>query len=286
MPYSVHKGVNTYYEVTGEGPPMLLLHATPWDHSMWLYQIAHFSTWFRVVALDSRCFGRSDKVREPFPFDDVVNDVIALCDKENLAGSVIIGGSLGSRLGLALGHKRPDLFKAIVIIGTSAESKPNRDTPGDKRRTERMTRYRNEPLEPTYDWQLRGTLTEAWPKTSLGEYVIRMLKERLPRLDGPAISNVFEASSKCDLIDVLPSLTVAYLVVSGEFDRSLASHKTEAAKIPDVVHCILPSTGHACCIEDPAGFDAIVIDYLRSKGLMPVVKAYSGPVSSRSAPAS
>jgi pimeloyl-ACP methyl ester carboxylesterase len=73
------------------------------------------------------------------------------------------------------------------------------------------------------------------------------------------------------MIDLLPGLKVPYLVVSGEFDRSLASHKTEAAKIPDVVHRILPGTGHACCIEDPAGFDAIVIDYLTSRGLMPAI---------------
>jgi pimeloyl-ACP methyl ester carboxylesterase len=32
---------------------------------------------------------------------------------------------------------------------------------------------------------------------------------------------------------------------------------------------VLPGTGHACCIEDPAGFDQLVIDFLRSRGLMP-----------------
>jgi pimeloyl-ACP methyl ester carboxylesterase len=269
VPYSLHKGVRIYYEVAGEGPPMLLLHPTPWDHSLWLYQIAHFSTWFRVIAVDSRCFGRSDKVRDPFPFEDVTDDILTLCEKESVKDAVVIGGSLGSRQGLMLGHKRPDLFKAICIVGTSAESKAGGERMGDKRRAERMNRYRNGPIDETYDWQLRGTLTEAWQKTPLGQYVVALMKERLPRLDGLAISRVFEASMQCDMIDLLPTLKVPYLVISGEHDRSVATHKAEAARIPDVVHRILPNTGHACPVEDPAGFDAIVIDYLTSRGLMP-----------------
>ena len=37
------------------------------------------------------------------------------------------------------------------------------------------------------------------------------------------------------------------------------------------VHQVLPGTGHACCIEDPAGFDALVINFLRAHALMPTL---------------
>jgi pimeloyl-ACP methyl ester carboxylesterase len=42
-----------------------------------------------------------------------------------------------------------------------------------------------------------------------------------------------------------------------------------AELIPGAVHKILPRTGHACCIEDPAGFDDLVVGFLKSQGLMP-----------------
>jgi hypothetical protein len=38
---------------------------------------------------------------------------------------------------------------------------------------------------------------------------------------------------------------------------------------PGAVHKVLPGTGHACCLEDPAGFDALVIDFLQARKLMP-----------------
>jgi len=59
------------------------------------------------------------------------------------------------------------------------------------------------------------------------------------------------------------------LVINGEYDNSLAAGKKTASLIPGAVHKILAKTGHACCIEDPAGFDALVIAFLKSQGLMP-----------------
>ena len=49
MPYSRANGVDIWYEVTGDGPAMVLIHANPFDHDLWMYQAAHFSTWFKVV---------------------------------------------------------------------------------------------------------------------------------------------------------------------------------------------------------------------------------------------
>lgn len=50
---------------------------------------------------------------------------------------------------------------------------------------------------------------------------------------------------------------------------SLPAGQKTASLIPHAVHKIVPGTGHACCIEDPAGFDALVIDFLKSLRLMP-----------------
>jgi pimeloyl-ACP methyl ester carboxylesterase len=68
----------------------------------------------------------------------------------------------------------------------------------------------------------------------------------------------------------LGSMKVPTLVINGEYDNSLAGGKKTASLIPGAVHRILPKTGHACNIEDPAGFDELVIEFLRAHGLMPL----------------
>ena len=67
----------------------------------------------------------------------------------------------------------------------------------------------------------------------------------------------------------LGSMQVPTLVINGEYDNSLAAGKKTASLIPGASHKILPKTGHACCIEDPAGFDEFIIAFLRAHNLMP-----------------
>ena len=67
----------------------------------------------------------------------------------------------------------------------------------------------------------------------------------------------------------LGTMRVPTLVINGEYDNSLAGGRKTASLIPGAIHKILPNTGHACNIEDPATFDAFVIEFLRANGLMP-----------------
>ena len=71
MPFASNHGVKIYYEVYGEGPPMVLVHANPFDHRLFTYQIASFAPYYRVVALDIRGYGRSDKPETHFTLDDM-----------------------------------------------------------------------------------------------------------------------------------------------------------------------------------------------------------------------
>jgi pimeloyl-ACP methyl ester carboxylesterase len=67
----------------------------------------------------------------------------------------------------------------------------------------------------------------------------------------------------------LGSMTLPTLVINGEYDNSLVAGKRTASLIAGAVHKMLPKTGHACCIEDPVGFDATVMEFLKANGLMP-----------------
>jgi 3-oxoadipate enol-lactonase len=67
----------------------------------------------------------------------------------------------------------------------------------------------------------------------------------------------------------LATMRVPTLVINGEYDNSLGGGKKTASLIPGAEHRVLPNTGHACNIEDPAGFDQFVIDFLKSHNLMP-----------------
>jgi len=95
--YSTANGVKIYYEVSGEGFPFVMVHANPFDHNLWMYQIAHFSTYFKIIAIDIRGYGRSDKPTTPFSLEDMEGplkglpgeaEIAELFKKLNAAGQV------------------------------------------------------------------------------------------------------------------------------------------------------------------------------------------------------
>ncbi len=120
MSYSHSNGLKIYYEVSGEGFPFVMVHANPFDHNLWMYQIAHFSTYFKVIAIDIRGYGRSDKPETPFTLNDMADDVLAVCRDEGVKEAILGGVSVGSGMAILLGLDHPEMFKAIILVGGSS----------------------------------------------------------------------------------------------------------------------------------------------------------------------
>ncbi|MPZ58345.1 MAG: alpha/beta fold hydrolase [Rhizobiales bacterium] len=259
MPYAENKGVRIFYEVAGEGPAMVLIHANPFDHKLWAYQITRFSNRFRIVAPDLRGYGRSDKIATPFTLDDLADDIVAVCAHAGIERTIVGGISVGSGMALALALDHPDLVRALILVG-GASSRPaaydariaGYEGPG-------FPAYRREHMEECF--------APGFAATPHGRYLVEGFLESDPLLDGKAIAEVFRARGGADLRPRLPSLRLPVLVVNGAHDMSLKPGRETASLIPGAEQVTLNNTGHCCNIEDPAAFDAVVIAFLLKHGL-------------------
>jgi pimeloyl-ACP methyl ester carboxylesterase len=63
MAVSRANNIDIIYEKAGSGPPLVMIHAMPFDHNLWLYQVERFSAHFTVIAMDLRGWGASAKPR-------------------------------------------------------------------------------------------------------------------------------------------------------------------------------------------------------------------------------
>jgi 3-oxoadipate enol-lactonase len=259
--YSSSKGVKIYYEVSGEGLPFVMIHANPFDHNLWMYQIARFSTYFKVVAVDIRGYGRSDKPTTPFSLKDMTDDVFGVCRDLEISEAIIGGVSVGSGMALLMGLDHPELCKAIILVGGSSGPGGSIDR--------RIEGYTKVGVEKYHIQHLRALVTPAFAQSKLGSYLLNTFVERDPWLSGESIGQIFRARGGTDMTPRLGTMKVPALVINGEHDNSLAGGRKTASLIPGAIHRVLPNTGHACNIEDPAGFDALVMEFLKSHNLMP-----------------
>jgi len=258
MPFSRGNGVDIWYEVTGEGPALVLIHANPFDHDLWMYQAAHFSTWFRV-AIDIRGYGRSAKVTAPYSLKGMCNDVIGVMQDAGIARAVCAGCSVGLSIAILLGLDHPDRIDALILVGgnSGASERCQKRIDGDRGN-----------LADYHIKHLRELVSPRFAENRLGRHLIDLFAEREPRPSGAAIAQVFVAGNHTDMTARLSGMRVPTLVINGELDHSLPTGQRTASLVPGAVHQVLPGTGHACCIEDPAGFDRLVIDFLRPRGLL------------------
>lgn len=260
MPYCTRDGVKIYYEVSGEGFPFVLMHANPFDRRMFLYQAAHFSTHFKVINIDLRAYGYSDKAAAPITMTDLCEDVVAVCRQEGASEAIFAGVSVGGVMGLQLGLDHPEIFKALILVGCSS-------MPGD-RYGSRIDGYMQQGVEKFHIQHLSDLVSQEFAQSPRGKYLLSMHTEMDTSLSAPAIAEIFKALQNRDLTARLPELKMPVLIMNGEFDNSLKRSKEMSTRIAGAEHRTIPGAGHACCLENPATFDGHVFEFLKKHGFL------------------
>lgn len=111
-------GINLAYQEAGSGaPPLLLVHGFCGDHTHLAPQFDYFRRNHRVIAVDRRGHGQSDKPDQAYTIEGFADDMAWLCRELGLYKPVVIVHSMGA-IGLELAARFPDLPAAIVMLDT------------------------------------------------------------------------------------------------------------------------------------------------------------------------
>ena len=112
-------GVGIEYEVTGEGPPVVLLHGFPDSGRLWRHQVpALADAGFRVIVPDLRGYGHSDKPEavEAYSLMHIAGDVLAILADLNAGRAHVVGHDWGAALAWALASFRPDTVDHLITL--------------------------------------------------------------------------------------------------------------------------------------------------------------------------
>jgi pimeloyl-ACP methyl ester carboxylesterase len=135
MPRLRVNGVELYYEVIGEGDPLVLVHGGWGDHNSWGFVVAEFVRSYQVVAYDRRGHSQSDRVTAPDVFRAHEEDLGALIEKLGIAPAHVVGNSIGGSIALRLGGRRPEALRSIC-----AHEPPSLDVLSGDRETEALVK--------------------------------------------------------------------------------------------------------------------------------------------------
>ena len=125
MMRSILSSDNVNLHVRDEGPPdaqvLMFSNSLGTDLRVWDLMLEHLSGSYRIVRYDKRGHGLSDCPAAPYSMEQLVNDAETIADTLELSDIIFVGLSIGGLIGQGLAAKRPDLFKAMVLMDTAAK---------------------------------------------------------------------------------------------------------------------------------------------------------------------
>jgi pimeloyl-ACP methyl ester carboxylesterase len=107
-------GVSLYWEVSGDGEPVILVHGSWGDHNNWAQVVPALSSSLRVVTYDRRGHSASERPTGQGSIDEDVADLAGLIEHVFGGPAHVVGNSFGAAISLRLAIQRPDLIRSVT----------------------------------------------------------------------------------------------------------------------------------------------------------------------------
>ena len=118
--YTNAGGAQLYYEGTGQGDPLILIHGFGMDHRLWEPQVAAFSDRWRVICYDLRGFGRSSEPEEGVPYAHA-EDLASLMVQLGLEQAHLCGLSLGGEVAVDFALRYPGAVLSLTLVDSTLD---------------------------------------------------------------------------------------------------------------------------------------------------------------------
>ncbi len=249
-----------YFEQQGKtGTPMVFLHSTPDDHRLWLYQAAHFSSWYRTIAIDLAGYGRSPAVQDGVAIADAAAACWEAVDRVSDGPIILHGNSIGSGVAQRMALQQSHRILALIISGTGY-------SPTAEVFARWVDRYRDEGIELRHK-QLFDHFAPAVQSDPILTYYADMVVELNNTGTLASVIAMNQANVDRPPEAYYRSIKVPTLIIAGTEDRSYQSSFDLQKLIAGSEHRSIGGAGHAPMIEMPWEYDRHSIEFLKKLGL-------------------
>lgn len=263
MPYVQANNIEVYYEVQGEGEPLVLIPYLAADQACYAFQVADYAKRFTCYTVDLRGAGLSGKPEGTYSTELFADDVAAFMRAVGITNAHICGLSLGAATGMWLAGKYPYLVKSLSLHSGWTASDPflKAVVQGWQTTAKALGSTTDMVIQGIFPWCFTPELYAAKPEyiDSLAEFV---RSRPMPPVD--AFLRQSDAVIAHDATGVLSLIKAPTQITFGQHDAvtsaRFAGPLTEAINRAELV--IFEGCAHAPIYENVAEFNAQTLDFL------------------------
>jgi 3-oxoadipate enol-lactonase len=257
MPKLFVNNTGIYYEVTGQGEPLVFIHGLASNSRSWKKQIPFFSQHYRVITFDIRGHGRSDKPLGSYSIKLFATDTVELMKALGVDSAHIVGFSMGGMIGFQLAAYVPEIVRSLVAVNCCPEGSMRTLNDGiecfrhifflpfNGIRNKRQNGVKQ--LEPASD-------RKDPPRSVL---------QRMAVNNKLAYANAFGALVKWSVADRLGAINCPTLMIASDADFVPVSIKAGyVSKMPNAELVVIGNARHATPREQAEEFNAMLHEFL------------------------
>jgi pimeloyl-ACP methyl ester carboxylesterase len=260
-------GVELYYEDTGSGYPVVFCHEFAADYRGWDPQVRAFARAYRCITYSHRGFPPSSIPESPEAYsqDHLIEDLRALVEHLGMKDAHFVGFSLGGSVVLNFALRYPTLCRGIVVVGAGAGTTNRERFERDIDRTVGLLRSRG--IEGFAEVYSEGPTRLPFKRKDPHGWAVfrRQLAEHSAIGQALTMLGVMrQRPTIFSLESALDALEVPTLVIIGDEDEPCVDPAVFMKRhIPSAGLVVLPQSGHAVNLEEPALFNTAVLEFFR-----------------------
>lgn len=273
MAFFANGALNTRYEITGEGPPVVLIHGVGSRLDNWAEVVARLRVHFRVLSYDLRGSGQSTRMPGPYSLDLYSADLLELIDhlgfkRCHLAGHSL-GGMIAQRFAIDHGERVDRLALLSAVAGRTAEER--------ERVAERVDLIRSGIPGGHFQRSLSRWFTDEFIKSNPER--IAAYAETNAENDPQCYAAAYRVLAFEDLDEELSRITAPTLIATGENDQGSNPRMSELMhkRIKHSTLRILPVLKHSLLIEAPAVVATMLDLFFRGQAMPPAEEIIARP---------
>ncbi len=269
MPHiSTDDGVRLYFEETGSGAPIVFVHEFAGDYRSWEPQLRYFSRRYRCIAFNARGWPPSDVPQDVARYSQAraCDDIRSVLDGLNIDRAHIVGLSMGGLATLHFGLTYPSRALSLLVAGAGYGSEPGER---EKFREEavviaaKLEKEGMAAFAEAYAYGPTRVQFENKDPRGFAEFKAMLSEHSAKGAANTQLGVQRERPSIFALEDKLAACRVPMLVVTGDEDwPCLVPNLFIKRTCPSAALLVIPNSGHAVNIEEPAAFNAALADFL------------------------
>lgn len=264
MPIAEANGQRLYYEVHGEGEPLLCVMGLGTDARAWIPQIGPWSAERKLIVFDNRDCGRSSYADAPYEIADLARDTLALADALELESFDLVGMSMGGAIAQEVALTAPERVRTLTLIVSFGGAGPY----GEARARVLGEAVKGMDHEEQTDFLMILTFSEGFFGDSERFGKLREILLANPNPQPPeALDRQLAASGRHEARDRLRQLDMPVHVIGAERDLMVPVWKSAelAELIPGAKLTVLDGAPHAVNIERSEELSRLVLDFVRER---------------------